>query len=118
MTAQDDLGAEVEQLLRAFEAALAETDLLGRHADPDEEPERLRDLRQQVVEYVRSVPAEHLPRQRCGNCTGQGEVSAVHVRRGSETELPEFTTAQRLCPNCWGTGLSLRHTEQPPELEA
>ncbi|MDI2027209.1 hypothetical protein QFW96_01245 [Saccharopolyspora sp. TS4A08] len=116
MTAQSDHGGEVEQLLRAFEAALAETDLLGRHADPDEEPDQLRDLRHQVVQYVRAVPAEQLPRAQCGNCSGQGEVSAVHVRRGSQTDLPEVTTAQRLCPNCWGTGLTLRHTEQPPEL--
>ncbi|MEB3367220.1 hypothetical protein [Saccharopolyspora mangrovi] len=118
MSAQDALGGEVEQLLRAFEAALAETDLLGRHVDPEEEPAQLRALRQQVVEHVRAAPAEQLPRERCRNCGGQGEVSAVHVRRGGETSLPEFTTAQRLCPNCWGTGLSLRHTEQPPELDA
>lgn len=116
MSAQDDLGGEVEQLLRAFEAALAETDLLGRHADPEEEPPQLRDLRHQVVRYVQAVPAEQLPREQCRNCDGRGEVSAVHVRRGGETSPPEVVTAQRLCTNCWGTGLSLRHTEQPPEL--
>lgn len=116
MTAQGDLGGEVEQLLRAFEAALAETDLLGRHVDPDEEPPQLRELRHEVVRYVQAVPAEQLPREQCQNCDGRGEVSAVHVRRGSETALPEFTTAQRLCPNCWGTGLLLRHAEHPPEL--
>ncbi|RRO18014.1 hypothetical protein EIL87_07025 [Saccharopolyspora rhizosphaerae] len=111
MTGQDDHGGEVEQLLQAFEGALAETDLLGRHIDPEEEPERLRELRQEVVEHVRAAPVERLPREQCGNCGGQGDVSAVHVRRESESSPPEFTTAQRLCPNCWGTGLSLRHTE-------
>ncbi|GAB3696720.1 hypothetical protein [Saccharopolyspora tripterygii] len=115
MTAQDDLG-EVEQLLRTFEAALAETDLLGRHADPDEEPEELRALRHRVVQQVQAVPAAELPREQCRNCEGRREVSAMHVRRDEGTSPPEVTTTQRLCPNCWGTGLSLRHTDQPPDL--
>jgi hypothetical protein len=116
MTAQENLGGEVEQLLRTFEAALAETDLLGRHADPDEEPPQLRELRDQVVRQVQDVPADQLPRERCQNCDGEREVSAVHVRRSEQTAPPEVVTAQRLCPNCWGTGLSLRHTDQAPQL--
>ena len=112
---QGDLGEEVERLLGEYESALAETDLLGKHSHPADEPQELRTLRARLVEQVEALPDEHLPRPRCGHCEGNREVAAKQVHR-DEAAHPQITIARRLCPNCWGTGLVLRHTQEPPEL--
>ncbi|MFC7342770.1 hypothetical protein [Saccharopolyspora griseoalba] len=102
-------------MLREYEEALAETDLLGRHSSPADEPEALQQLRARLIEQAEALPAEQLPRPRCGHCEGHREVAAKQVHR-DEAAHPQLTIARRLCPNCWGTGLMLRHTQEPPEL--
>jgi hypothetical protein len=112
---QSNPGEEVERLLREYENALAETALLGRHSHPADEPQELRQLRTRLVQQAEALPAEQLPRPRCEHCEGSREVAAKQVQR-DEAAHPQITIARRLCPNCWGTGLMLRHTQDPPEL--
>lgn len=110
---QGSLGDEVERLLLEYEATLAETELLGRHSHPADEPQELRSLRAQLIEQAEALSAEQLPRARCAHCEGAREVAAKQVHR-DESEGPQITTSRRLCPNCWGTGLTLSHTQEQP----
>lgn len=112
---QGSLGDEVERLLLEYETALAEAELLGRHSHPADEPKELRALRAQLIEQAEGLSAEQLPRAQCAHCEGAREVAAKQVHR-DESDGPQITTSRRLCPNCWGTGLALRHAQEPPEL--
>ncbi|MCI2424088.1 hypothetical protein MOQ72_42490 [Saccharopolyspora sp. K220] len=108
---QGSVGDEVEQAVRAYEAALAEADVIGRHVHPDEEPDRLRELRMQVIRTAEALPIMCWPRDRCGHCRGEREVAAVHAQR-APGHPPQFVTGRRLCPQCWGAGVTLNLQSQ------
>ena len=98
-------GADVEQAMRDFEAALTETDG-GRHADPDEESPHLAELRMQVIRRAEALPSMCWPRAKCAHCRGAREVTAVAMHSAAGG-TPTLASRKRLCPQCRGTGLTL-----------
>lgn len=103
---QGSVSEGVERVLRAYEAALVEAGVLGRHGLPEEESEHLRELRMQVIRRAEALPSMWRPRATCEHCRGQREVTAVQAQY-STGSTPEFVSGRRLCPQCWGTGLTL-----------
>ncbi|GAA4612294.1 hypothetical protein [Saccharopolyspora hordei] len=120
MRKQIEVQHDVEQAVRAYEAALVEADVAGRHARPDEEPQRLRDLRMRVVRLAEALPSTCWPRDKCGHCGGEREVPAVQARYGAGSS-PKFVPSRRPCPRCRGTGLTLdlpSDSGEPPATDA
>ncbi|GAA2787742.1 hypothetical protein [Saccharopolyspora taberi] len=101
-------GGDLEEALGAFEACLAETAPSGRrHAEPDALSEKFHELRMDVVRQAEALPRAVWPRPVCEHCAGEREVQAVQARYPEGTAAPEFDTIRRMCPDCWGTGLTL-----------
>lgn len=99
-------GVELEQALRSYETALADT-APGRHASPDTVDENVHKLRTQVVRLAEHLPSICWPRPACEYCQGQREVQALQARPSSGSDTPSFANSPRLCRPCWGTGLTL-----------
>ena len=115
-TRQGGIGDDVERAMRTYEAEVAEAGAFGRHVDPDGLPAHLEALRTQVITRAEALPSICWPRPKCEHCQGKREVSTVQVL--TETgQPPQFVTHKRLCPTCWGTGLttSPRPTQGTPE---
>ena len=104
---------DLELALRAYETALVEAELDARHVHPDAAPSHLREVRMEVIRQAEALPSACWPRVKCGHCRGQREVTAVHAQYNTDL-APEFVTGQRLCPYCWGTGMSLRLQRSEP----
>lgn len=95
--------------MRVFEASVAEVATAGRrHAQPDGDADQLQGLRMEVIRKAEALPRAVWPRPVCDHCGGQREVDALQARyRNDAAAAPEFGTARRMCPQCWGTGLTL-----------
>jgi hypothetical protein len=108
MTAQrGGAGEDLEQAVRAFEAALTPAILAGRHGKLEDALEDLEELRLQVVRESESLPRACWSRAPCTQCGGKREVAAFYARNRDAVTAAQFTTGRRLCPQCWGTGLTL-----------
>lgn len=68
--------------------------------------EHLQEPRMQVIRRAEALPRTWWPRAECERCQGEREVTAVQDRYGTGT-APELVSGRRLCPQCWGTGLTL-----------
>ncbi|MEV4644819.1 hypothetical protein [Saccharopolyspora sp. NPDC049357] len=112
-TRQGGIGEDVEEAVRDYEVALAETETAGRHADPDERSPHLEKLRIQVITRAEALPSICWPRPKCEHCQGQREVSAVQVLTEAG-QAPQFVTRKRLCPRCRGTGMTVAPSLQLP----
>ncbi|MFI0470171.1 hypothetical protein ACH347_39400 [Saccharopolyspora sp. 5N102] len=105
------VGQELEQAIRTYEAALAELLDGGRHTRLDKEPD-LHELRLQVIRQAEALPSMCWTRAKCDHCRGEREVPAMHAQYTDTASAPSFVPTRRLCPRCWGTGLTLNL--QPP----
>lgn len=102
----DAAGERLEQAVRVYEAALARAVPAGRHGRMEADDE-LEELRLQVVREAESLPRACWPRAACSRCRGKREVTAVYARDQDAGAASQFTTGRRLCPQCWGSGLTL-----------
>lgn len=105
-------GEDLEQAVRAFEAALAPAIPAGRHGKLEDALEDLEELRLQVLRESESLPSACWPRPPCTQCDGKREVAALYARHRDTATESQFTTGRRLCPQCWGTGLTLNTPTQ------
>lgn len=112
-------GAELELALRCLEGALGDSGPTGRHARAHEDaPDNVVALRKQVIRQAEALPKAYWPREVCGRCGGEREVSAVQASYREDSVGPEFTSSSRLCPLCGGTGLTLHLRLGSDEREA
>ena len=78
-----------------------------RHAEPDTLSEKFHALRMEVIRRAEALPRAVWPRPMCEHCAGQRDVQAVQARYPDGAASPEFDSVRRMCPDCWGTGLTL-----------
>lgn len=112
MTTQRSVAGEsLEEAVRAYEAALAPASPAGRHGKLEDNLDELEELRLQVLRESESLPRACWPRAACTLCSGKREVTALYARNHDTAAAAQFMNGRRLCPQCWGTGLTLNTPE-------
>lgn len=100
-------GERLEQAVCVYETALAQAIPAGRHGKLEDAVDELEELRLRVLREAESLPSACWPRAACPRCRGKREVTAFYARYQDAVAASQFTTGRRLCPQCWGSGLTL-----------
>jgi hypothetical protein len=101
------VGDQLEHAVCVYEAALARATPAGRHGRLEDAIDELEELRLQVLREAEALPSACWPRPACPQCRGRRDVAAFYARNRDAAVAGRFGTGRRLCPQCWGTGLTL-----------